>query len=106
MAMNSDEMAENLDKSHAYIPGITPGEATSKYLRNSISKLTVVGSIFLIILAILPILFTKLTGLSSAITIGGTGLLIVCGVCLETYKQLESSLASRNYTTGTRRRRR
>ncbi len=105
MLMNSEEMAENLDKSHAYIPGITPGEATSKYLRNSIAKLTVVGSIFLILLAVLPIVFTKVSGLSSAITIGGTGLLIVCGVCLETYKQVESSIASRSYTTSKRRRR-
>lgn len=105
MIMNSEEMAENLDKAHAYIPGITPGEATSKYLRNSISKLTVVGSVFLIILAVLPIIFTKVTGLNSAITIGGTGLLIVCGVCLETYKQVESSVVSRNYTTSKRRRR-
>lgn len=105
MIMNSEEMAENLDKAHAYIPGITPGEATSKYLSNSISKLTVVGSLFLIVLAVMPILFTKLTGLDSAVTIGGTGLLIVCGVCLETYKQLESSIVSRNYTTSKRRRR-
>jgi len=53
MVMNSEEMAENLDKSHAYIPGITPGENTSKYIKNSISKLTVVGSLFLVILAML-----------------------------------------------------
>ena len=105
MIMNSEEMAENLDKAHAYIPGITPGEATSKYLRNSISKLTVVGSLFLIILAVLPIIFTKVSGLGSAVTIGGTGVLIVCGVCLETYKQVESSVVSRNYTTSKRRRR-
>ncbi len=104
MMMNSEEMAENLDKAHAYIPGITPGEQTSKYLRNTISKLTVVGSLFLIILAVLPILFTKFTNLASTVTIGGTGLLIVCGVCLETYKQLESSLVSRNYTSKRRRR--
>ncbi len=104
MLMNSEEMAENLDKSHAYIPGVTPGENTSKYLKNSISKLTVVGSIFLIVLAILPLIFTKVSGLDSAVTIGGTGLLIVCGVCLETYKQLESSIASRNYSTSKRRR--
>lgn len=104
MLMNSEEMAENLDKSHAYIPGVTPGENTSKYLKNSISKLTVVGSVFLIVLAILPLVFTKVSGLDSAVTIGGTGLLIVCGVCLETYKQLESSIASRNYSTSKRRR--
>ena len=105
MAMNADEMADNLDKSHAYIPGTTPGDATSKYLRNTISKLTVVGSISLIVLAILPILFTNFSGLDKAVTIGGTGLLIVCGVALETYKQIESSIASRNYTTTRRRNR-
>lgn len=105
MAMNSDEMAENLDKSHAYIPGITPGERTSKYLRTTISRLTVVGSIALIVLAIIPILFTTISGLDKSVTIGGTGILIVCGVSLETYKQLESSIVSRNYTTSKRRRR-
>lgn len=105
MLMNSDEMAENLDKAHAYIPGVTPGDATSKYLRSSISKLTVVGSIALIVLAVMPILFTTFSGLDKAVTIGGTGLLIVCGVSLETYKQVESSIASRNYTTSRRRRR-
>ena len=105
MLMNADEMAENLDKGHAYIPGVTPGEPTSKYLRSSISKLTVVGSIALIILAIIPILFTTLSGLDKSVTIGGTGMLIVCGVALETYKQMESSIVSRNYTTSKRRRR-
>lgn len=103
MMMNSDEMAENLDKAHAYIPGITPGDATSKHLRGIISRLTVVGNISLIILAILPIIFTMITKLD--ITIGGTGMLIVCGVALETYKQFESSMVSRNYTTSKRRRR-
>ena len=105
MLMNSDEMAENLDKAHAYIPGTVPGEPTSKYLRSTISKLTVVGSISLIVLAALPIVFTKVSGLDSAVTIGGTGILIVCGVALETYKQFESSIVSRNYTTSKRRRR-
>ncbi len=106
MLMNSEEMAENLDKAHAYIPGVMPGEPTSKFLRSSISKLTVVGSLALIVLAVLPIVFTNITGLDSAVTIGGTGLLIVVGVALETYKQLESSIVSRNYTTIKRRRRR
>ena len=106
MLMNSDEMSENLDKGHAYIPGVMPGEPTSKYLRSSISKLTVVGSLSLIVLAILPIVFTNITGLDRTIEIGGTGLLIVVGVALETYKQLESSIVSRNYTNIKRRRRR
>lgn len=105
MLMNADEMAENLDKAHAYVPGITPGEPTSKFLRNSISKISFVGSIALIVLAVLPIVFTNISGLDSAITIGGTGILIVCGVTLDTYKRFESSLVSKNYTTSKRRRR-
>jgi preprotein translocase subunit SecY len=63
-----------------------------------------VGSIFLVLIAILPILFSKFTTVSSSVTLGGTGLLIVVGVAIETYKQLESSLISRSYSRGRRRR--
>ena len=105
MSMNSDEIAENLDKENAYIPGIVPGDATSKYIRNTLDRLTIVGSLSLVVLAALPIIFTMVTKLDRDITIGGTGLLIVCGVALETYKQLESSVVSRNYSTSKRRRR-
>ena len=105
LQLNPDEMAENLDKSRGYIPGITPGEATSKYLKYVISRLTVFGTLGLMILAALPIIFSKVSNLSSNVTIGGTGLLIVVGVALETYKQLESSIVSRSYT-GTKKRRR
>ena len=104
MELNPKEMSENLDKNRSYIPGITPGEKTSAYLRGTISRLTVVGSLFLIVIASLPILFSKISSLSSAITLGGTGLLIVVGVALETYKQLESSVVSRSYQ-GSRKRR-
>ncbi len=105
MSMNSDEIAEDLDKSHAYIPGVVPGDATSKYIRKTLDRITVVGSLSLVVLAALPIIFTMVTKLDRDVTIGGTGLLIVCGVALETYKQLESSIVSRNYTTSKRRRR-
>ncbi len=104
MELNPKEMSENLDKNRSFIPGITPGEKTASYLRGTISRLTVVGSIFLIILASIPILFGKLPNLTSAATLGGTGLLIVVGVALETYKQLESSIVSRSYQ-GSRKRR-
>ena len=104
MELNPKEMSENLDKNRSYIPGITPGEKTSAYLRGTISRLTVVGSLFLIVIASIPILFSKISSLSSAITLGGTGLLIVVGVALETYKQLESSVVSRSYQ-GSRKRR-
>ena len=106
LELNPDEMAENLDKSRSYIPGVTPGDATSKYLKYVITRLTVVGTLGLMILAALPIIFSKVSNLSSNVTIGGTGLLIVVGVALETYKQLESSIVSRSYTGSSNRRRR
>ena len=106
MELNPDEMSENLDKNRSYIPGVTPGEKTAAYLKYVITRLTVVGSFFLIILASLPILMSKIPNLSSSVTLGGTGLLIVVGVALETYKQLESSIISRSYKGSRKRRRR
>ena len=100
LQMNPEEMAKNLSKSGAYIPGVRPGNDTDEYVSNVLGKLTVVGSIFLMIIAGLPILFSKFSGLSSSVTIGGTGLLIVVGVAIETYKQLESSLISRSHRAG------
>lgn len=97
LQMNPEEMSKNLSKSGAYIPGVRPGNDTIEYVSNVLSKLTIVGSLFLVIIAGLPIIFSNFSGLSSAVTIGGTGLLIVVGVAIETYKQLESSLISRSH---------
>ena len=105
LELNPDEMAENLDKNRSYIPGITPGDATSNHLKFVITRITVFGTLGLMVIAALPILFSKVSNLSSSVTIGGTGLLIVVGVALETYKQLESSIVSRSYV-GSRKRRR
>ena len=106
LELNPDEMAENLDKARSYVPGITPGEKTSKYLKYVITRLTVVGTLGLMFLAALPIIFSKISSLSSSVTIGGTGLIIVVGVALESYKQLESSIVSRSYVGSRKRRRR
>ena len=106
MELNPDEMSENLDKNRSYIPGVTPGEKTSEYLKYVITRLTVVGSIFLIVIAALPILMGKIPNLSKSVTLGGTGLLIVVGVALETFKQLESSIVSRSYNATIKRRHR
>ncbi len=97
MIMNPDEMSKNLNERGGYIPGIRPGEDTSKYISNSIGKLTIVGSIFLMIISALPIIVSKFSNLSSSVTIGGTGLLIVVGVAIETYKQIESSMLAKSY---------
>ena len=74
-----------------------------KYISKVLKKLTVVGALGLAFIAALPILFGLFSNLPTSVTIGGTGLLIVVGVALETYKQIESQLVSRNYTKGRRR---
>ena len=97
------DMADNLNKNGGYIPGIRPGDETEKYITKILKRLTVVGAIGLAFIAMLPIVFGMVTDLPTSVTIGGTGLLIVVGVALETYKQIESQLVSRNYTKGRRR---
>ncbi len=97
------EMAENLQKSGGYIPGVRPGEDTSQYVSKVVSHLTIVGASLLVFIAGLPIVFSLFSKLPSSVTIGGTGLLIVVGVALETYKQLESQLVTRSYSRGRRR---
>ncbi len=97
MTLNPEEMSKNLNNNGGYIPGVRPGSETSSYISNVLSKLTIVGTLFLVVIAALPIIFSKLSDLGNTVTIGGTGLLIVVGVAIETYKQLESSLVSRSY---------
>lgn len=97
LSMNPEEMSKNLNKNGGYIPGVRPGEDTTKYISKSLSRLTLVGCIFLAILAGLPVIISMLTDLPSNVTIGGTGILIVVGVAIETYKQVESSLTARSY---------
>ena len=97
LQLKPEDVADNLKKNGGYIPGIRPGSETEEYVRHTLSRVTIVGTLLLIVLAILPIIFTSITKLPSSISIGGTGLLIVVGVALETYKQLEGSLATRTY---------
>lgn len=101
MQIKPSEMSENLNKNGGFIPGVRPNETTS-YINKVLSRITIVGALFIAILAALPILFGMFSGLPANVTIGGTGLLIVVGVALETYKQLESQLQSRSYRRGRR----
>ena len=96
-------MADNLNKNGGYIPGIRPGDETEKYVTKILKRLTVVGALGLAFIAALPVVFGMISNLPSSVTIGGTGLLIVVGVGLETYKQIESQLVSKNYVRGRRR---
>ena len=99
MQINPGELAKNLNKNGGYIPGVRPGKETEKYIKKILNRITFLGSIFIAIIAGLPIIFSNFitTGLPSSVSIGGTGVLIVVGVAIETCKQLESSLINRNY---------
>lgn len=99
MQINPKELSNNLNKSGGYIPGVRPGSETEKYIKKILNRITFLGSTFIAVIAGIPIIFSSFinTGLPSSVSIGGTGVLIVVGVAIETYKQLESSLINRNY---------
>ena len=99
--MKPDQMAKNLKDNGGYVPGIRPGKDTESYFTRMLVKLTTAGSVFLALIAAFPILVNMLTDLPQSVSIGGTGLLIVVGVSVETYKQMESSLLARKYTSNT-----
>ena len=95
--VNPEQAAENLQKQSGYIPGIRPGKSTQEYLTRVLYRLTFVGAIFLALIAVLPVLFIKFANLPQSAQIGGTSLLIVIGVALDTMKQLEAQLVKRHY---------
>ncbi|MDN7243774.1 preprotein translocase subunit SecY [Planococcus sp. N028] len=95
--VNPENVSDNLKKQGAYIPGIRPGKNTQDYLTSVLYRLTIVGALFLSLIAVMPIFFINLAGLPQSAQIGGTSLLIVVGVALETMKQLESQLVKRHY---------
>ena len=95
--VNPENMAENLKKQGAYIPGIRPGLNTQSYLTSTLYRLTFVGAAFLATVSIMPIFFINFANLPQSAQIGGTSLLIVVGVALESMKQLESQLVKRHY---------
>ena len=95
--VNPENVADNLKKQGAYIPGIRPGNDTQTYLTKVLYRLTFVGALFLVAISVIPILFMNFMALPASVQIGGTSLIIVVGVALETMKQLESQLVKRHY---------
>ena len=92
------DIASNLQKNGGYIPGIRPGDETKQYIKTVLVRITTFGTLFLVAIAALPILFSNYSNVENAnITLGGTGILIVVGVALETYKQIESTLNQKEY---------
>ncbi|MEX2104527.1 MAG: preprotein translocase subunit SecY, partial [Bacilli bacterium] len=95
--MNPVQMADQMKKNGGYIPGVRPGKPTASYITKVLTRLTLVGAIFLAAVSILPIFFSNIAGLPTSVQIGGTSLLIVIGVALETMKQINSQLIKRHY---------
>lgn len=94
---NPVEMANNLRQSNGTIPGIRPGKPTAEYIQKVLSKITLIGSLFLGVIAIIPFLYSDLTGMHQTTFLGGTSVIILVGVALETVKQMESQLMMRHY---------
>ncbi|HEU5139017.1 MAG TPA: preprotein translocase subunit SecY [Bacillales bacterium] len=95
--VNPEQMADNLRKQGGYIPGIRPGQNTQQYITRILYRLTIVGSVFLAIVAILPMIIIDIAQLPASVRIGGTSLLILVGVALDSMKQIESQLIKRHY---------
>ena len=104
LTVNPEELSKNLNRQGGYIPGVRPGKETKDYISTVLGRITLVGALFIVLIAGLPIIFGNFipTSLPSNVSIGGTSILIVVGVALETWKQLESSLVNRSYSKGGR----
>jgi preprotein translocase subunit SecY len=98
IAFNPKDVADNMKKQGGFIPGVRPGKQTSEFIDNILTKITLPGSIFLAIVAILPA-FVSGYGVSRQFAqfFGGTSLLIIVGVALDTLNQIESHLVMRHY---------
>ena len=97
LQVDPKRIAENLNKQGTYILGIRPGSETVTYVRKVLNRITVLGAIFLAVIAALPYLLPMFTNIPSSISMGGTGIIIVVGVALETVKDLESQLTQKAY---------
>ncbi len=99
--VNPEKVANNLSQSNAYIPGVRPGMDTQDYVASLLFKITVIGTVYLVILAILPVITAAVFNFTSteanAITLGGTSLLIIVGVAIETTKQVETDASQKEY---------
>ena len=93
---NPIEMANNLKSNNGTIPGIRPGAPTADYIKNILSRITLIGALFLAFIALLPHIYGAATGMGQ-MSIGGTSIIILVGVALETVKQLESQMMMRHY---------
>ena len=96
VVFNSEETSTSLKNMGGYIPGVRPGEQTNKYLDDVVSRTTAIGSLYLIVVCVIPIILNTHAGMP--LTIGGTSVLIVAGVILDTMNQVQSYLVAKQYT--------
>ena len=97
LQVNPEKIAENLGKSGAYIPGVRPGNETKEYLKKVLNRITVLGACGLTIIAVIPYLLPMITNLPASTSVGGTGIIIVVGVAMETMTQLKGQLTQKQY---------
>ena len=95
--VNPEKLAENLQKQGSYIPSVWPGKETEKYVSGLLMRLSSVGSLFLGLVSLIPLIASSVWGLDESIGLGGTSLLIVVGVTLETMRQLQGMMMKREY---------
>jgi preprotein translocase subunit SecY len=95
ITFNPLEVADNMKKQGGFIPGIRPGKPTSEYLNKILSYIIFIGAAGLVIIAIIPFFFNGV--FNASVSFGGTSIIIIVGVILETVKQIESMMVVRNY---------
>jgi preprotein translocase subunit SecY len=97
LIFNPIDLADNLRKQGGFIPGVRPGKATSGYIENVLNRITLPGALFLAVIAVIPTILFQQTQITLLQQFGGTSILIMVGVALETMTQLESQLKMRHY---------
>ena len=96
--INPEKIAGNLQKQNAYIPGVRPGVETENYISKTLFRITIIGATYLVLVASLPIFASMIFDLPSYVQVGGTSLLIVVGVAIETTKQIKTQTQEQNYS--------
>jgi len=97
MVFNPEETADNIRKQGGFIPGIRPGKATTDYIRNVMRRITLPGGLYIAVIAVVPSILFFFTGNQLIQAFGGTSILIMIGVALDTMTKLESQLKMHNY---------
>lgn len=97
LQVDPEKISDNLNKNGSYIPGVRPGSETKKYVSEVLNRITVLGALALTFIALLPYIMTMVTPLPQSVSLGGTGIIIVVGVALETMKDLTGQLTQRSY---------